>query len=124
MRAELTEKLNNSYPEIFGEGEYFACNDGWYDLINGLCDEIMQFCKRFNQEPPKTSQVKEKFGGLRFYVWSAPQEVMDIIDKYELRSQYTCELCGEAGRIHSIYGWYTCFCDRHYAEELERRNGD
>lgn len=127
MNQKLTHQLHNSYPEIFpkNEGGYalgFACAEGWYELIDSLCDEIMQFCKRFGKVPPIASQVKEKYGSLRFYIWSASEEVFDIIDKYELRSQFTCEICGKAGKIRRTGGWYSCECEEHYAERLERRN--
>jgi hypothetical protein len=81
----------------------------------------MQFCRKYSKEPPKSSQVKEKFGGLRFYVWSAPSEIYDIIDKYETQSQYICEECGRAGKIHKIGGWYSCVCDTHLADWYKRR---
>jgi len=122
MNTQLTNKLHKTYPEIFKNGNemftYFECYDGWYELIDSLCAELMDYCKKFNREPPKASQVKEKFGSLRFYVWYANNEMYDIIQKYELQSQYTCEICGNRGSIKKIRGWYTCFCDRHYAERL------
>lgn len=121
MNKELTDRLNKNYPEIFAEGMYFECADGWYELIDSLCDEITQFCNKYNQTPPVASQVKEKFGSLRFYVWTAPTEVYDIISKYELQSQYFCEVCGESGKIHRIGGWYSCYCDTHLAEHYKRR---
>jgi hypothetical protein len=125
MNEVLTKKLWNNYPEILdvgkeGYGIGFECSDGWYELIDSLCDEITQYCKRFNKELPKASQIKEKFGSLRFYVWSAPVEIHDIISKYELRSEYICEICGEAGKIRNIRGWYSCLCDKHLADRYER----
>ena len=98
---------------------YFECADGWYELLDGLCAEIMQFCIKYNKKPPVASQIKEKFGSLRFYVWSASSEIYDIITKYELESQYVCEWCGERGKIRKIRGWYTCLCDKHFIEKKE-----
>jgi hypothetical protein len=126
MNNKLTGKLHKDYPEIFppnrnGYSLGFECNDGWYDLINGLCSTIMMFCKDNNKKPPIASQVKEKYGSLRFYVQSAPVEIYDIIDRFELESQYTCETCGKRGKIYNIKGWYTCLCEEHL---IERRGYD
>ena len=85
MKDELTKKLWKDYSKIFPKNERgyavgFSCRDGWYDHINALCATIMMYCDEHNIEPPKASQVKEKFGSLRFYVQTASIEVFDIID--------------------------------------------
>ena len=56
-------------------------------------------------------QIKEKFGGLRFYVGSAPNEVLDIITEMEKKSVKTCEICGDVGKIRSV-SWLTTLCDK------------
>lgn len=121
MNDKLTEKLHKDYPKIFPKNERgyslgFEHQDGWYDLINGLCSTLMMYCKDHNTEPPVASQVKEKYGSLRFYVWSAPIELYDIIERFETESQYVCEICGERGKIHRVGGWYKCVCDKHLAD--------
>ena len=47
--------------------------------------------------PPQfqVQQVKEKFGGLRFYISAAPQEVHNMIHKAEAESYTICEHCGK-----------------------------
>jgi hypothetical protein len=42
----------------------FCCGDGWYSLISDLSYKIMQVDKN---KVVVADQVKEKFGGLRFY---------------------------------------------------------
>jgi len=121
MKEELATKLTTEYPEIFGDSFYFECGDGWYELLNGLCGEIVEYCRKYKREAPKASQVKEKFGSLRFYIWYANEDVYNIIDKYELQSQYICEFCGKPGRIKRVGGWYSCVCGEHLADWYERR---
>ena len=124
MKEELQQKLWDNYPEIFPKHESgwcisFECNDGWYNHINALCATIMLFCKDHGDTVPVVTQVKEKYGTLRFYVMYASIEMYDLIERFEQESQYICEVCGDRGKVRNEGGWYTCLCDRHLAE---RRN--
>lgn len=57
------------------------------------------------------TQVKEKFGGLRFYCQGASREVYDIISKYERMSYYICISCGKPATKISM-GWISPYCDQ------------
>lgn len=118
MNSKLTTKLHTDYPGIFpknrkGHSLGFECDDGWYDHINALCGTIMLFCKDHGDNIPVASQVKEKYGSLRFYIWAASVEVFDIIERFELESQYICEICGERGKTEAKGGWYKTVCKSH-----------
>lgn len=56
------------------------------------------------------TQVKEKYGTLRFYCPGT-----DAIYKYaalaEQLSAVTCELCGKPAKTKAVRGWYSTFCD-------------
>ena len=65
---------------------------------------------------PVASQVKEKFGGLRFYVDGANEEHHNFIWFAENMSYRTCEKCGNPGKLYTN-GWHTTLCEKH-AEEL------
>ena len=78
---------------------------GWHSLIDRLYD-----CK---PEDTIVTQVKEKFGGLRFYVSGTTDEFMDEIESAEMRSERMCEVCGNGADIKNIHGWYKCLCDEH-----------
>lgn len=91
----------------------FECHDGWYDLIHDLCQSIITHCEQIGDRVPQAEQVKEKYGGLRFYVDQASPAVQKIIDRYELKSECICEVCGEPGAIRDD-GWLTTRCDNHY----------
>ena len=57
------------------------------------------------------SQLKEKYGQFRQYNFGAPQEVHDVIHRYEWLSQYICWKCGSPeATIVDDYGWYLPVC--------------
>ena len=64
------------------------------------------------------SQVKEKFGGLRFYTNGYTDVVQGMISMAESMSYRTCEVCGSPGRSNN-YGWISTLCDTHRLERGE-----
>ena len=74
------------------------------------------------EKVPVASQVKEKFGGLRFYVWAATEEHYNYITFAESMSYRTCEHCGAPGKRYTD-GWHVVLCDEH-AKEQGRSNED
>ena len=60
----------------------------------------------------RVAQVKEKFGGLRFYVDNADDYVRGAIEMAEMMSLRTCEVCGNRGRKHTG-GWIRTLCEEH-----------
>jgi len=103
---------------------FMGIGEGWYQLIHDLLEELIQ-----TDWDKDIHQIKEKFGGLRFYVGGASQEVHDIISRYEELSYETCEVCGERGELRKDCGWngglwYKTICDKHYQElKQERKDG-
>jgi hypothetical protein len=63
---------------------------------------------------PVASQVKEKFGGLRFYVNGATDKHHNYITFAESMSYRTCEECGAPGKRYTD-GWHQTLCDIHAA---------
>jgi len=63
---------------------------------------------------PVASQVKEKFGGLRFYVNGATDKHWNYISVAENFSYRTCEECGSPGKTYTD-GWHRTLCDIHAA---------
>lgn len=90
----------------------FECGDGWQKLIADLCEELDNF---FNTHPNpefRVSQVKSKFGGLRFYVENEGENysaINEIIRKYEEKSYHTCEYCG-AENATQVGRWVVTLC--------------
>lgn len=87
--------------------------DGWFNILWELSEKI----DRLLENHPKrgdfaVNQVKEKFGGLRYYV-SCPEdkfeEIQKLISEAEERSFKTCDMCGGEGEIGGK-GWITVKC--------------
>jgi hypothetical protein len=129
MRQELDEKLCKDYPKIFANrnGDMtetamcwgFECGDGWYPLINLLCSEIQWHIDKNAKEGTTqfvASQVKEKFGGLRFYGDGGDKTIHNFIWFAESMSTITCETCGAPGKRRGR-GWIYTACDAHTKEE-------
>lgn len=113
MNIQNTNKLVNDYPRIFPEPFYFECEDGWFDLIFNLCSEIDIECKRLNLEAnkwTKATQIKQKYGTLRFYVNNYIDSVNQLIEKAEKQSSSICEICGLPGKTNDDYGWIRTCC--------------
>ena len=72
---------------------------------------------------PVASQVKEKFGGLRFYVDRASEKHYNYITFAENMSYRTCEECGNAG-THYSFGWHQTLCDKHADERYGKEAAD
>ena len=58
--------------------------------------------------PPavKIDQIKEKFGGLRFYISGGDEQVRGMIHMAEYLCSKTCEVTGNAGVLCVRGGWY------------------
>lgn len=113
MNKELSDKLKKDFPKIFPDTFYFGCSDGWYDLINNLCVEIQKHC----DNTPGTlqvvaAQVKEKFGGLRFYVDDSNEFADKLIATAESQSYKICEVCGKPGTLKGEF-WISTLCEDH-----------
>jgi len=90
--------------------------DGWRDLLERACIRI-RAAVRAHGGTFCATQIKEKYGTLRFY-WdgamspAATTKVEEAIDLAEARSACTCEICGEMGRLYGL-SWLTTRCEAH-----------
>ena len=64
---------------------------------------------------PVASQVKEKYGTLRFYIDRGTDTHYNYISFAEWMSAKTCEECGKPGRTYHM-GWHRTLCDEHADE--------
>lgn len=83
---------------------------GWRPIIEDLHAAIMRIAPEY-----KVHQIKEKFGGLRYYVGVLPPEVSEqvysLIRIAENKSEKTCERCGNYGKNQNAGGWWLTICD-------------
>jgi hypothetical protein len=121
MREELDKKLVESFPNLYADRNasmQVTCmcwgfpGDGWYDLIFELSKKLELMILLLPEEARKemkASQVKEKFGGLRFYMTYYDKEMAQLISKAERDSLHICEECGKPGQLIQA-GWLYTSC--------------
>lgn len=125
MNIKLRNKLLGEFPDLFpkenplfrkGSGVPFFidCGDGWYKLIRDLCVSIREMLKKNPIDGFTVVQVKEKFGGLRFYIGYGSDKIFKRIHKAEEESYHICESCGESGKLRTDLGWWRTLCDKCY----------
>jgi len=134
------ETLYEKYPDFFEKvgcdprqscmSWGIECGIGWYDLISALLYRIKQhekhiktrndwsvkesgepFEKYKDYYPVILEQVKEKFGGLRFYYMGGDDHVAGLVDMAEEMSYKICERCGNPGKPNKV-GWIRTLCDK------------
>jgi hypothetical protein len=83
--------------------------NGWLLLVDEL---IIQLIMLGFKPEDQIDQIKEKFGGLRFYVCGdISPEMHELISAAEKESFEICENCGEPGRNHGGHYWIKTLCD-------------
>ena len=121
MTPALERLLCCRYPRIFAERhlsprETCMCwgfpGDGWFSLIDTLCTQLQLRTERHDEPQIVATEVKEKFGKLRFYVHEASPAQHKAIAAAERMSASICEVCGEPGQLVRD-GLYRTRCERH-----------
>lgn len=132
MNDDLEKKLYTAFPRLFRPrgkprvrltGYGIQTGDGWYRLIYELCEQIQKHADEKHFDVLAT-QVKEKFGGLRFYLRGADEHIDKLIEEAELKSCTMCEVCGEPGARRTSGGWLRTMCDKHNEEYLREWGND
>lgn len=122
MDKELDDELVRKYPKIFADRHKppqatamcwgFECGNGWYHIIDDMCDKIQKHIDSLG-DPNKqvvATQVKEKFGGLRFYYRGGDDVTDKIVEDAESLSYLTCEDCGTQEDIGRTTGYIRTLC--------------
>jgi len=134
MNNHLDKYLCKKYPKIFSNRYKspketcmcwgFEVRDGWFFLLDALCNSIQNYLDGHNEWVEKYSedykkkiskehiskkmieeqctlipqvvadQVKEKFGGLRFYYSGGDEKIRGMVTLAENLSYQICEKCG------------------------------
>jgi hypothetical protein len=154
MKPELEKILREKYPKIFVDSSKSSgesamawgceCGDGWFDIIDRLCQTLSNLYTSaipvgsegymaVDAPAVVATQIKEKFGTLRFYYRLEPDEqvkklreegnpevvraiedwlmayasyVDGAIHMAETLTMHTCEISGLRGELHrTSSGW-------------------
>lgn len=112
LRTSMNESYNTSF-SIFG----IQCEDGWFSLLDKLCYDI-ELCLDDDEEFI-VNQIKQKWGGLRFY-YDTDSKSSDKIDSLvslaEEQSFTICEICGKSGETVQTKGMWT-LCPEHFEQQ-------
>lgn len=110
--------------------KYINCvGEGWHPLVLALIESIEEYLLRNPEYAEKfeVHQVKEKFGGLRFYCFPADDYVWGLVRMAERASLMLCEDCGAPGKIERpMRFWIKTLCKECLNARLEqqRHNSD
>lgn len=116
----MTNKSQWSY-ELFG----VECGEGWKSLYQPLIDYIEGYNNKHTDSFFEIHQIKEKWGGLRFY-WGGEnipkdieKEFKQMVDDAEAESWLVCEQCGSTENVGLVVGsWYYTTCEKCLREQI------
>lgn len=124
-------EIITEYPELYGIPPFdpmksllcfgFECGKGWYPLLEELSKELSIEVKKSNLKEFRVTQVKEKFGTLRFYADNGNDKTRDLINDAESKSAKTCMTCGAEAAVRYNTGYVTCICDSCEKKKQEER---
>lgn len=125
---DTLDKLIEQYPIVFKHLDktgYHNLPAGWYKIMNRLCSElsvILEEALEANPENPEEPlfsvlQVKEKFGGLRFYYMMNTKDdelyrrIQTAVDNAEDTSYSTCQITGNIGVLCKDGSHFMTLCE-------------
>lgn len=136
---DFEKYMNEKYPKMFSH-PYGGIDIGigWHRVIESLCGKIQSHLDWANKQAQNypvrcqpveqvvVHQIKEKFGGLRFYYHGGDEQVSGMVRMAEVWAENACETCGSPATLRSD-GWLRTLCDDHEAErqdQIKARCGD
>lgn len=96
-----------------GWGRWIRVERGWYPIIIGLDEKLADLDPDY-----RVLQVKEKFGGLRYY-WRQGEATHrrgvvergnDLVNAAVALAARTCDACGQVGTLVERRGWLRTLC--------------
>lgn len=125
----FAKQMEEHFPKMFANPYGgFCVGEGWWPIIETLCANIQSYTDWWNKnhetrpvvEQVVVEQIKEKFGGLRFYYQGGDDKIQGMVRMAEAWAGHHCETCGKPGRQREG-GWIKTLCDEHEAERQQRR---
>ena len=122
----FVKHLETTYPPMFA-GQYggIECAAGWWPIITSLCANIQSHVDWKKDDCPQVvvAQIKEKFGGLRFYYDGGDEYISGLVTMAEAWASHACEECGAPGTSRGG-GWIKTLCDTHHnLRESRKQSG-
>ena len=123
-QPDALDILIERYPIVFknfSENDMFISNvpAGWFNIVDEMCQKLSSLIEEsYAKYPPSEDspgfsvlQIKEKFGGLRFY-WlmnskddDVYEKIREIIDECETKAEVTCQVTGNPGKLCKNGRW-------------------
>ena len=104
-----SEEGANQMPSVlFG----IECGDGWFHILEDALKQLSDIAFKEGNDF-RIDQIKEKYGYLRIYLNYETDEMSEIIQEAEAKSQETCEQCGNPGILRSRNHWCYTSCEEH-----------
>lgn len=112
MDQVLSDRLIAAFPQLYRSWQDrniqqvwrtrqdFECGDGWFELfwhLSAQLEALIVALPTSEQDAYAPTNIKEKFGGLRFYMTKCTPEMDHTIRRAEEESIRTCEQCGKPG---------------------------
>lgn len=101
----------------------FGTPPGWRRIVDELVKDLNK-----SDADIEIVQVKEKFGGLRFYIdlrnqlsEEAWRRIYERIDQAESESYSVCDRDGSPGKFRKDLSWVRTLCDECYEERNNER---
>lgn len=118
-----TGELPDEEERMFEFSVYDELPSGWakafgMEMIDELGKEIDKVGVR---DKYYATQIKEKFGSLRWYDNGTTEEMDHIISKYSYLSSHICICCGRPD-VGTTSGWITPMCEDCYGKTYHMKN--
>lgn len=113
---ECFELLKKNYPNAIGKLGYLETPVGWNKLVTNCAKEIEKAILRLPESRRSefgALQIKEKFGGLRWYLEFSNPIIEPIREKYEILSRKKCQICGRNGKTINKNDEIVTVCIKH-----------
>ena len=123
----FAKRMEDRFPKMFATPYGgFCCGEGWWPILETLCGQIQHHInwkiKQGNDITQVTvAQIKEKFGGLRFYYDGGDEYISGLVSMAESWASASCEICGAPGSSGGK-GWIKTLCPTHRAESDAQYN--
>jgi len=136
--SEKYEELIRKYPDLFQQSAFdeFNVGEGWFNIIDILCGllckDVLSVRARIDynkgkgkdidllelelvqamEKLPIITDIKEKYGGLRFYLENDTEDQDKYVEFAEAMASKICNVCGNPGerKIGQT------LCDVHYKD--------